>query len=155
MIAANTRKDKNADARKDKIAGATELPPDVKRGKNADTSALTCNQGGPAPSHLGVAGLTADGSLRLDSLLPRGGVPQKTPSTKGMGAAFPPGTFSWGGSSNGRLVNAFRGDHWRGLRRARPRQEASVVDPNRESPAAPSSRFSGWNGWCEWDEWKE
>ena len=147
MIAANAKKDKNA--------GATKVPPDVTRGKNADASAWTTTQDRPVPSPLGVSGLTADGSLHLDSPLPRGALPQKAPSSTGVATTFPSGASSKEGPSKGSSVNAFRPDHWRGPRRPRPRPEAPALDSNRESPAAPSSWCLGWNDWREWNGWEE
>ena len=151
-ILAKTKRDKITDVRKDTNTGAIELPPEVKRKKNADPSALTCNQAGLAPSPLDAAGLEAGGSLHLDSLLPRGGTFQMVPSSKGVDNALPSGASSKDGSPKERPVAVFRGDHWRGLRNPRPRPEAPVMDSNGESPAAPSSWPSGWKGRCEYKE---
>ena len=123
-----------------------------KMDKNTDKDAPAETQDGPSSSCLGVAGLTVDGSLRLDSLLPKGGTSQHAPSSKGSDTAKPSGAPSKVGSPKGSPSDAFLGDHWRGPRRPRPRQAAPVLGQNRESPDAPSSWYSGWGDWGEWKE---
>ena len=67
------------------------------------------------------------GTSRPDFLLPGAGPVQPAPSTKGaddVSLAMPKSNSE---PSKGAGANAFRGDHWRGMRKPKPRSETTSV----------------------------
>ena len=140
---AHTTQDKNAEARKDVHVGSTGMSQkDVnvaQKDKRADLLALD-RPASPSPN---FAGVTADGSLHSTSPIPQGSRPQRAPSLMDVDTAVPPSTSTRGGASKGSFVNAFRADHWRGLRH------------HRESPAPQSYDHPEWKGLREWSDREE
>ena len=138
-IAAHTTLDMNKEAKQDVTEGSMGMSQMdvnfVQKDKRADFRLLDW----PASSSPSFAGMTADGSLQLTSLISKGDPSQKAPPHMEVDTAVPSSASSKGGASKGSLSNLFRQDHWRGLRRKKIRPDAPRLEPHRESPVPQSS----------------
>ena len=104
----------------------------------------------PSPS---FAGVTADGSLQLTSLISKGDPYQKAPPHMEVDTTEPSSASSRSGASKGSLSSRFRQYRWRDLRRKEIRPDAPRLESHRESPVPQSPDSSEWTGWRDWSDW--
>ena len=87
---------------------------------------------------------------RLDTLIPRDAQTQPASSSAGMDQAATSAGHHKLGHSAGTEQNLFRGKHWRGRRRPKPRGDTQPADQYTVPPSAPSSWPSHRNNWSNW-----
>ena len=105
-----------------------------------------------ASSSPSFAGATADGSSHVTALFSKGGPLQKATSRMEVDTTVPSSASSRGGALKGSFSDVFRPDHWRGLRRKKPRPDAPRLEAHRESSVHQSSDSPELTGWRDWSD---